>query len=237
MLRLSYWIIVLTLGIGVFVTSLGLVLAGQDQRLPGDHQKTAPEHKLDQFLVELEEYGRKHRRMNVPRDHGRFLQLITELSGAKRALEIGTSNGYSGLWIARGLRETGGQLITIEYDEVRGGEARDNFKKTGFDDIVTLHLDDAFKVIPKLQSDFDLIFVDARKEDYKKFFDLTYPKLRPGGVFLAHNAIRFAKPMEDFLKTVQNHPQLITNIVQIGKDGFSISYKKWPKKKQTAIEE
>jgi len=189
----------------------------------------SPEQKvkdLDAFLKELERYGREHGRMNVPPEHGRFLWLMTELTGAKRVLEIGTSNGYSSLWIARGLRRTGGRLITIEYDKVRGNEAKENFRKAGFDDIITLHLDDAFKVIPRLEGQFDMIFLDAWKRDYKKFLDLTLPKLKPGGVFLAHNAVLMGNQMQDFLEAVQNNPQLITNIVQIGRDGFSVSYKR-----------
>jgi predicted O-methyltransferase YrrM len=183
---------------------------------------------LDSFLKELEEYGRTNRMMNVPPDHGRFLWMMTEATHAKRVLEIGTSNGYSGLWIARGLRNTGGELITIEYNQKRGNEAKENFKKAGFDDIITLHLDDAFKVIPTLEGQFDIIFCDAGKSDYKKSFELTFPMLKPGGLFLGHNAVRMAQGMEDFLETVQNHPQLITNIVQIGSDGFSVSYRKRP---------
>jgi predicted O-methyltransferase YrrM len=189
---------------------------------------------LDAFLQELEEYGRTHGMMNVPADHGRFLWMLTEATHAKRVLEIGTSNGYSGLWIARGLRNTGGELITIEYNQKRGNEAKDNFKKTGFDDIITLHLDDAFKVIPTLEGQFDIIFCDAGKSDYKEFFELTFPKLKPGCLFLGHNAVRMAQGMEDFLETVQNHPQLITNIVQIGGDGFSVSYKKHDETKEAS---
>ena len=181
---------------------------------------------LEHVLGELEQYGRTHARWNVPRDHGRFLWLVTEATRAKRVLEIGTSNGYSSLWIARGLRHTGGRLITMEYDEVRGNEAKENFAKAGFDDIITLHLNDAFKVIPTLEGEFDLIFIDANKRDYKKFFDMTFAKLKPGGVLLAHNAVAMADQMRDFLDAVENHPQLITNIVQMGQDGFSMSFKK-----------
>lgn len=181
---------------------------------------------LDQFLVELEKFGRENRRLNVPADHGRYLQMMVEVSKAQRALEIGTSNGYSGLWIARGLRQTGGKLITIEYDKQRGGEAKENFAKAGMNDIVTLHLDDAFKVIPQLEGEFDFIFCDAWKPDYLKFFELTFPKLKPGGLFLAHNAVRQPNEMKDFLDTVKSHPQLITTIVQIGSDGFAVCYKK-----------
>lgn len=181
---------------------------------------------LDQFLGELEKFGRENRRLNVPADHGRYLQTMVEVSKAQRALEIGASNGYSGLWIARGLRQTGGKLITIEYDKQRGGEAKENFAKAGMNDIVTLHLDDAFKVIPQLEGEFDFIFCDAWKPDYLKFFELTFPKLKPGGLFLAHNAVRQPAEMKDFLDTVKSHPQLITTIVQIGNDGFAVCYKK-----------
>jgi predicted O-methyltransferase YrrM len=181
---------------------------------------------LDKFMAELEKFGRENRRLNVPADHGRFLQLLVEATKAQRALEIGASNGYSGLWIARGLRRTGGKLVTIEYDKVRGGEAKENFAKAGMDDIITLHLDDAFKVIPQLEGEFDLIFCDAWKDDYKKFFDLTFPKLKPGGLFVAHNAIQSADGMKDFLDAVKTDPRLITSIVQMGRDGFSVSIKR-----------
>lgn len=191
---------------------------------------------LDQFLVELEKYGREHRMMNVPADHGRFLQMMTELTQAKRVLEIGTSNGYSSLWIGKGLRTTGGQLDTVEYDEGRAAEAKQNFSKTGFDDIITLHVGDGFKVIPELEGDFDLIFLDAWKPDYKKFFDITFPRLRPGGVFLAHNAVASAEKMQDFLDAVQDHPELITNVVQMGRDGFAVSFRKRCAEKKESCE-
>jgi caffeoyl-CoA O-methyltransferase len=181
---------------------------------------------LDSFLKELEQFGKENRRLNVPPEHGRFLWTVTELTGANRALEIGTSNGYSSLWIGRGLRNTGGKLDTIEIDKDRGTEARENFKKAGFDDILTVHIGDAFKVIPTLEGKFDLIFLDAWKPDYKKFFDLTIDRLNPGGVFIAHNVVASAKDMSDFLEAIDKHPQLITSIVQLGRDGFSVSLKK-----------
>jgi predicted O-methyltransferase YrrM len=164
--------------------------------------------------------------MNVPPDHGRFLQLMTEMVQAKRVLEIGSSNGYSSLWIGKGLRATGGKLITIEYDEKRGGEARENFRKTGFDDIITLHIDDAFKVIPKLEGPFDLIFCDAWKEDYLKFFEMTLPMLEPGGLWMGHNAISHAQHMQDYMETAKTDPKLITSVVQMGGDGFCVSFKR-----------
>jgi predicted O-methyltransferase YrrM len=71
-----------------------------------------------------------------------------------------------------------------------------------------------------------MIFCDAWKPDYKKFFDMTFPMLKPGGVFLGHNAVAHAKGMQDFLDAIANHPQLISNVVQMGRDGFSVSYKR-----------
>jgi predicted O-methyltransferase YrrM len=221
----------LTTGVGVQAGGTADASAGPFPPIPDadtmqeDENAGSEVEDLDAFLAELEAYGRRNRMMNVPREHGRFLQLMTQLSGAKRVLEIGASNGYSGLWIGRSLRATGGKLITIEFDKRRGGEARENFKRAGFDDIITLHIDDAFKVVPELEGQFDLIFVDAWKEDYLKFFKLTYPMLKDGGVFMAHNAISHAEAMSDFLETVKTHPRLITSVVQMGRDGFAVSYK------------
>jgi len=69
------------------------------------------------------------------------------------------------------------------------------------------------------------VFLDAWKPDYKRFFDLVYPRLEPGGVFLAHNVVNKAPDMEPFLKTIQNHPRLFTSIVSPGSEGMSVSYK------------
>jgi predicted O-methyltransferase YrrM len=165
-------------------------------------------------------------RVNVPPEQGRFVQLMVEATRAKRVLEIGGSFGYGSLWIARGLRHSGGKLITIELDKDRSREAREYFKTAGVDDIVTLRQDDAFKVVPQLEGQFDLIFCHAWAQDFKKFFELSLPKLKPGGLFLAKNAVSQADRMKDFLATVENHPQLITSIVQIGEDGFAVCLKK-----------
>lgn len=177
---------------------------------------------LDAFMEEV----RAHGHLNVPPDHGRFLRLITELSKAKRVLEVGTSNGYSGLWIARGLRRTGGQLVTIEIDKGRADAARANFKKAGFDDLITLHHGDAFKVIPNLEGDFDMVFLDAG--NFKAFFDATAPKLRPGGVLLSHNALLLRTDTQRMLDAVKDDPQWITSVVQIGSDGFAVVHRRQP---------
>jgi predicted O-methyltransferase YrrM len=177
---------------------------------------------LDAFLSEVREHGH----LNVPPDHGRFLQLMAEQSAAKRVLEVGTSNGYSGLWIARGLRRTGGKLVTLEIDEGRATAARANFKKAGFDDVIAAHLGDAFKLIPTLEGEFDMIFLDAG--NFKAFFDLAAPKLRSGGVLLTHNALLLRADTQKVIDALKDDPQWLTSVIQIGNDGFLLCHKRRP---------
>ena len=108
----------------------------------------------------------------VSEEDGRFLRLMIASSGAKHALEIGGASGYSAIWIGMGLRETGGHLVTIEYDPVRAKELAENIKRAGLSDIVQVIAGDAFQQIPKVQGTFDFVFLDAWKKDYKRFLDL-----------------------------------------------------------------
>jgi predicted O-methyltransferase YrrM len=125
-----------------------------------------------------------------------------------------------------GLRETGGTLTTIEYDPVRAREAADNVKRAGLANIVRVLSGDAFREIPKLTGTFDFVFLDAWKRDYQKFFDLVFPRLDAGGVFLAHNVVNKRDEMGDFLSTIRTHPGLLTTIVTPGGEGISVSYKR-----------
>lgn len=164
--------------------------------------------------------------MNVPRVDGELLHDTIVQRGYKRALEIGTSNGYSGLWIALALRKTGGKLITLELDETRANLAAQNFKRLGFDDIIELRRGDALKILPTLEGPFDFVFIDAWKEDYPKYVEMVLPKVPSGGAILAHNVTSHRGDMEAFLKLVQNHPQLETTIDRRSSAGMSISFKK-----------
>ena len=141
-------------------------------------------------------------------------------------LEIGTSNGYSGIWLAMALRETGGKLLTLDVDEGRRSLALKNFKATGVDDIVESRLADALKTIPTLKGPFELVFIDAWKPDYKKYLDLTLPLVPSGGVIAAHNVDSHPQEMQDFLAAIRSDPRLKTEFVKVGPAGLSISYKK-----------
>jgi predicted O-methyltransferase YrrM len=161
----------------------------------------------------------------VSEEDGRFLRVMVVSSGAKSALEIGGANGYSAIWIGLALRQTGGRLTTIEYDPARARTAAENIRRAGLSDIVTVLSGDAFKEIPKLAGDFDFVFVDAWKRDYKRFFDLLLPRLPPRGLFLAHNVINKETEMRDFLGAIQNNPGLLTTIVAPSGEGMSVSIK------------
>lgn len=161
----------------------------------------------------------------VSEEDGRFLRVLVASSGATRALEIGGANGYSAIWIGLGLRQTGGHLTSIEYDPARAKTAAENIRKAGLSDVVTVVSGDAFAQIPKLQGEFDYVFLDAWKRDYKKFLDMVFPRLKPRGLFLAHNVVNKKNEMTDFLTEVQTNPRMFTSIVTPSGEGVSITVK------------
>jgi len=162
----------------------------------------------------------------VSEEDGKFLRLLIASTGRKRALEVGAASGYSAIWMAQGLRATGGKLVSIEYDPVRARELADNIKKAGMSDVVQVVAGDAFVEIPKLQGTFDFVFLDAWKRDYKKFYDVIYPRLDKGGLFTAHNVVNKKNELGDFLDVIQRNPSLWTAIVAPSGEGISLSYKR-----------
>src|SRR5688572_25103240 len=161
----------------------------------------------------------------ISEEDGRFLRVLVASRGAKSILEIGAASGYSGIWLGLGARESGGRVVAIEYDPQRAKEAAANIRLAGLTDVVQVIHGDAFKEISKLPGTFDFVFLDAWKPDYKKFFDIVYPRLNPGGLFTAHNVVNKKSEMEPFLATVQKHSGLFTTIVSPSSEGISVSYK------------
>jgi caffeoyl-CoA O-methyltransferase len=162
----------------------------------------------------------------VSEEDGRFLRLMIASSGAKHALEIGGASGYSAIWMGMGLRETGGRLVTIEYDPVRAKELAENIRRAGLTDIVQVIAGDAFQQIPKVQGTFDFVFLDAWKKDYKRFLDMVSPRLDKHGLFLAHNVVNKRSEMGDFLDAIQTQTAFWTTIVSPSGEGMSVSYKR-----------
>ena len=165
-------------------------------------------------------------RLAVSEEDGRFLRVLVVSGATKRALEIGGANGYSAIWIGLGLRETGGRLVSIEYDPARAREAEANIRAAGLSDVVRVVPGDAFNVIPGLEGTFDFVFLDAWKRDYQRFFDMVFPRLDAGGLFVAHNVVNKAAEMGDFLSTLRTHPRLRSAIVSPSGEGISVSLKR-----------
>jgi len=160
--------------------------------------------------------------MNVPQEDGRLLRLLTEATGAKHVVEIGTSNGYSGIWFCLALRTTGGKLTTHDVDEGRASLARENFKKAGVDNMVTLVMGDAHETVTRIKEPIDVLFIDADKEGYTDYLNKLLPLVRPGGLILAHNVGR-AGP--EFNKAITGDPKLETVFQGQGQD-VSVTLKK-----------
>ena len=193
--------------------------------VPGFAQTTKTNTpNLDAILREIK--GKDTGQLAVSEEDGRFLRLLVATSRAKRVLEIGGASGYSAIWMAQAVRANGGHLVTIEYDAARARELQANIARAGFTDVVTVVSGDAFAQIPKLTGTFDFVFLDAWKKDYQRFFDLVFPRLDRGGLFLAHNVVNKSSEMGDFLQTINDNPAVWTSIVKPSGEGISISYKR-----------
>ena len=186
----------------------------------------AAQTRTDPMKVLSEIRAKDSGQLAVSDEDGRFLRVLTATTDAKRVLEIGGASGYSAIWIGLGLRATGGRLVTIEYDPARAKELAANIRRAGLSDIVTVVAGDAFREIPKLSGTFDLVFLDAWKKDYKRFFDMVFPRIDKGGVFVAHNVVNKRSEMGDFLDAIERHPQAWTTIVKPSGEGMSLTYKR-----------
>ena len=179
--------------------------------------------QIDTVLRSIKAADREQ--LAVSEEDGRFLRVLVAARGAKSVLEIGGASGYSAIWLGLGARESGGRVVTIEYDPERARDAATNVKTAGLGDVVQVVRGDAFTEIPKLAGAFDVVFLDAWKRDYQRFFDLVYPRMAPGGVLVAHNVRNKADEMKPFLETIHAHPGLFTTIVSPSGEGMSVSYK------------
>jgi predicted O-methyltransferase YrrM len=193
-------------------------------------QKLNDDPQLDKKVREfLEEHSRQWYDMNVPKMDGQLIFDIIIENGYTSALEIGTSTGHSGIWIAWAMSKTGGKLITLEIDERRYNTAVNNFKEAGLIDFIDARLTDAHEMVPKLKGPFDFVFSDADKGWYKNYFIAVDPNLIPGGCFTAHNISEYSSRSRggsgEFLEYIKSLPNYETSVNSSG-GGVSISYKK-----------
>ena len=166
----------------------------------------------EQVLPMLRFLPRTYGGVNVPAGDGRFLYDLILEKGYTRGLEIGTSNGYSGLWLGLALKQNGGELVTIEIDPKAAHEARTNFKRAGLDNVVEVVTSDALEAIPEIPGDFDFVFIDAYKPEYIDYLRLVRRRMVKGGAITAHNVTNRNRAMINFVETLKNDPGLETEI-------------------------
>ena len=185
------------------------------------------DEKVKKFL--FDHSGQWHD-MNIPIADGKLLYDLIIKGNYKSALEIGTSTGHSGIYIAWALSKTGGKLITIDIDEARYKTALDNFKQAGLSDYIDARLSDAHVLVKELKGPFDFVFSDADKDWYKNYFIDVDPKLKVGGCFTSHNISDRSMGGRggsqgaylDYLKSLKNYE----TTVNTNGGGMAISYKK-----------
>jgi len=197
---------------------------------PSSAQTAKSNPSLDEKVKRfLNNHSRQWYDMNVPSVDGQLLYDLIIKGNFKSALEIGTSTGHSGIWIAWALSKTGGKLITIEIDESRHRRALENFKEAGLSEYIDARLADAHSLVKELKGPFDFVFSDADKDWYKNYFIDIDPKLKAGGCFTAHNVSDRGRGgyggQEAFLSYVRSLPNYETTVNSAG-GGVSISYKK-----------
>ena len=175
--------------------------------------------------------------INITPEEGRFLQFLVRASGGRKAVEIGTLGGYSGIWIARGLLP-GGKLITLDKETKHAEVAEMHFTAAGLSEVIELRVGDAHQLLNQLSAEgpFDFVFIDAEKPGYPAYFDWARENIRRGGIIAAHNAFRKgsvaglgkddenSELMRQFNQQVANESRLISTIYPAG-DGTVISVK------------
>ena len=192
---------------------------------------TAPSASLlDALKLELEQFGkandatvadRPRRMLNIPRETGEFLQVLVRAMAARRVLEIGTSNGYSTLWLSEAARAIGGAITTVERSEYKVRLASANFKRAGFASLIEIVQDDAGALLGRAgNTTFDLIFLDADRADYVEWWPELRRVLRPGGLLVVDNATSHAGEVAAFAAAVTADAAFTCSLVPVGNGEF-----------------
>lgn len=183
---------------------------------------------LCELLRELEQLGEEHdatvmqkelKYLNITRDTGEFLEVLIKASAVRQVLEVGTSNGYSTLWLASSLPEDG-HVSTLDVSPHKIEQAAQNFKRANLAHKITAMQADASDYLSQGSERFDLIFLDADRSKYIEFAHQVIARIRPGGLLVCDNAVSHASEMEEFIHFVKNTGEFTTVTVPIGKGEF-----------------
>ncbi len=171
--------------------------------------------KISQLLISLEKTNKIF--WNISRETGQFLNLLVKELRCKKILEIGTSNGYSGIWLAEALSHSGGHLYTMEsHAKGRHALGRETFKKSGLNKYITHLLGHAPEAIPAHPKIFDLIFLDATKEEYVKHFTALKNRVKKNGILIADNLHSHKEALKDFIKAIKSEPSWKVTELNLG---------------------
>jgi predicted O-methyltransferase YrrM len=162
------------------------------------------------------------RARQVARTTGQFLFAFVAPQTDCEVLEIGGSRGYSGIWLAAGARYLGGRVLSLEADPVKCEAWRKNITDAGLEDWAELIEGDAFQVLPQIADIFDVIFIDAEKDDYEALFGLARPKLEPGAVVIADNVLSHVDALGAYSQARQADPTLVSTTLPLDR-GLEIS--------------
>lgn len=180
--------------------------------------------KISSLLKELELTRNIY--FNISSETGKLINLLIKEKKYRRILEIGTSNGYSGIWIAEALLHTGGHLHTIEsHEKERYLLAQENFRFSGLSEYITLILGHAPEDLPRTPKMFDMAFFDATKAEHLSYFQVIAPRIKKGGMIITDNILSHKDELKPFLNHVQKDPGWQSYLIHIG-TGLLISLKK-----------
>ncbi|HWR54066.1 MAG TPA: class I SAM-dependent methyltransferase [Bryobacteraceae bacterium] len=166
--------------------------------------------------------------LNTTPGDAMLLRILVESRGAKRGVEIGTASGFGAMNMGIAFERTGGHLYTLEIDPARAKDAQQNLAKIGLEKTVTVMEGDALQTLPKLEGEFDFVFIDAAKPQYLAYLKALEPKLKRGAVVVADNVIVSQRAMADFLKYIENSADYDTVTIRSSmekNDGMTVSYK------------
>ncbi|MGB9601942.1 MAG: O-methyltransferase [Limisphaerales bacterium] len=181
------------------------------------------EEAREEFIKNFKRIG-----LNTTPGDAMMLRILVQASKAKRGVEVGTATGYGAINMGVGFERNGGHLYTIDIDPQMVKAARENIKKAGLENTVTVIEGDAIKVLPTLEGEFDFVFIDALKRDYLKYFQAISPKLKKGAIVVADNVIRSADEMRDFLEFMEKNKDYEKVIIRASmekNDGMGIYLK------------
>lgn len=188
------------------------------------------DESLAALLREIERFGSENdarhseyseRMLNIAPDVGAFLVLLIRALRAERVLEIGTSNGYSTLWLAHAVEKIGGTVTTIERSDYKLKLAREKFRRSGLERLIDQYVGDATEFLRAQSTDsFDLILLDSNRRQYVGWWENVDRILNSGGVLVVDNTLSHPNELSDFLRAVRENPRYLTSTVPLGNGEF-----------------